>query len=207
MNKLLAACGLATAALLASAPASAIDVTISPSAQHIDVGGTATVSVSISGLGDEILSAFDLNLLYDAAVLQFGSVDSDGAFGALGGSFGADPLWAADTGTAGDLGFQASALVDDATVAANQSNSFLLFTITLTGLADGKSTFRFGPSLDFERNFVGRDFQTLNLIVGSACISVGTGSCDSDVPEPGTFALLGLGLLGLGLSRRRNAGV
>jgi hypothetical protein len=151
-----------------------------------------------------LIKEFDLNLLYDAAVLQFGSVDSDGAFGALGGSFGADPLWASDTGTAGDLGFQASALVDDATVAANQSNSFLLFTITLTGLADGKSTFRFGPSLDFERNFVGRDFQTLSLLVGSACISVGTGTCDTDLPEPGSFALLGRGLIGLGLSRRRS---
>ena len=82
MNKLLAACGLATAALLASAPASAIDVTISPSAQHIDVGGTATVTVSISGLGNEILSAFDLNMVYDGEILQLASANGDGAFGA-----------------------------------------------------------------------------------------------------------------------------
>ncbi len=41
--------------------------------------------------------------------------------------------------------------------------------------------------------------------LGSFDIDVECRDCEQQAPEPGTLALLGLGMLGLGLSRRRRA--
>lgn len=49
------------------------------------------------------------------------------------------------------------------------------------------------------------EFTASNMCGTEACIGRFKFSANSSVPEPGTLALLGLGLLGLGLRRRRRA--
>lgn len=192
MKKLLASLALGVGAL-AALPAAAMPViSFTPSSQHVNVGETVMIDVSISGLGAEILSAFDLNFMYSSAVLSFGLVDSSSVQAQLGGGYGTPPLWF-ESLVNGDLEFQADALPnDDDTIAANQADSFLLFHFELTGAADGVTIFGLGPDPDFERNFVGRRFETLEMQIGNACVAVGTGQCN--VPEPSSYALVGLAL-------------
>ena len=105
------------------------------------------------------------------------------------------------------VGIQAYSLLDDATLAAGQADSFLLGTFTMHGAADGVTNIAFGPDPDFQRNFVGLDALSLDVQLGSACIAVGSGSCGGgNAPEPASLALVGLALLAAvaaGRSRRR----
>jgi hypothetical protein len=196
MKHLLSGAALAAAALCASAPASAAIVfSFSPSATQIAVGDSVSIETTISGLGDEILSAFDLNFVYDPAILDWTLITYFGA------NLGTTTIGVMDNRLPnGNLGFDDSSLDDDMTLAASQANTFLLFKFTLKGTADGATTFTLGPSLDFERNFVGLGFESLNVDVGSVCIAVGTGSCV--VPEPASFGLAGIALLAAGATSR-----
>lgn len=191
MKKTLASIALACAALVSALPSqAAIVVSLVPSATHINVGESVTVAVNVSGLGSEIVSAYDLKLLFAPSVLGAGSITQ---FLAEFGGFGN-----ISSGASFGTGFVAANLVsflDDPTLAADQSDAFTLLSLGFTGLADGTSSLSFGLDPDYERNVVGLDFATLNAAFGSICIEVGNGQCT--VPEPSTYALLGAALAGM----------
>lgn len=200
INKTLSALALAAGAMLVSAPASAdVIISFSPSATHLNVGDSVTIDMSISGLlGTEILSAFDFNALWNSSVASWT------VFSVIPGcsQLGVDAICDIDTIASNNLGAQGSAFISDDDLAAFQPDSFLIAQFTLQGVADGVTTFTLGTDLDFERNFVGRDFSTLDVDVLSACIAVGEGSCDNRVPEPASFGLAGLALLAAGAAGR-----
>lgn len=193
MKKLIASLVLVMGTILSATPASAaIVVSFSPSSQHVNVGDVVTVDVNISGLGGEILSAYDVNVLFNSTVLGgFQSISMNSAeFGGLpdlyfSGSF--------DTGNNGSIG--GSLLLDDDLAAIQTDDTFTFLTFGFTALLDGVSSLTFGPDPDFERNVVGRDFLTLDASFGSACIAVGSGVCNT-VPEPASYSLFGLALAG-----------
>ncbi|NRF67659.1 hypothetical protein HLB44_11750 [Aquincola sp. S2] len=200
MKKLIASCGFVLGTLLSAAPAGAVPVlSFTPSSTHINVGDSVTIDATVSGLGAEILSAYDLNFTYDPALLNWQVITQfispfNVNFSAISGF---------DNVVQGDLGFFLNSLDTDADLAANQPDSFLLFRFTLQGMTDGVTTFTLGPDLDFDRNFVGLDAQTLDLLIGTACVAVGTGQCRIVLPEPPVYALLGLALAAAALTRTR----
>jgi MYXO-CTERM domain-containing protein len=195
LKKTFTALALAAGAMVASAPASAaLSLTFTPASSHINVGDSVFIDVSITGLGAEILSGYDLNFLFNSSVLTTSSVT---AFPVLGASLGLNQVV-----SAGDIALDDSSLEDDATLLASQADDLLLFTFLMTGVADGVTSFALGADADFERNVLGLNAESLNVNVGSACIAVGTGSCDNRVPEPASFGLAGLALLAAGVAGR-----
>ncbi|EHR70351.1 PEP-CTERM motif protein [Burkholderiales bacterium JOSHI_001] len=201
MKTILSSVALAAAALCASVPAAAAPVlSFSATSNAIGVGGSTTITATLSGLGADILSGYDLTFVYNPAVLQLNVI---GLNGFLGSSLGATL-----TGGPGAYGLDDASVDSDLTLAANQADSFTMFTFDLVGLANGATTFTLGASPDFDRNFLGfadvnGDPQPLNVDVGSICIAVGTGSCDNRVPEPASYGLAGVALLAAGIAGRR----
>ena len=206
MKKHLISLAVAACTCLAAVPASAsISFTFSTADNHVAVGESTTVNFYINGLDSEVLSAFDLNFTWGAGLLGLNSWTFAPGVGQLGAGAG----YFEDSPVAGNFGVQAWSLLSDGDLAASQANSFLLGSFEVQGLADGKTTFTLGNSPDFDRNFVGLDFASLDVDVGSLCVSVGSGNCTTaPIPEPGTAALmlLGLGAVG-GWARRRKSAV
>jgi hypothetical protein len=182
----------------AAAPARAALIYISPAQQHVNVGDTVSVDIFISGLAGEIVSGWDLNVLFNDTILQATDLVFDLA------NFMDDPDFDAiyDFSFApGDVDSFMVSFLSDADLALRQAEPLRLFTISFLALTDGVSLLNFGSDPDFELNVVGRNGQSLNLQPRGACISVGQGQCVARVPEPSSMWLLSLA--GLMLLRRR----
>jgi MYXO-CTERM domain-containing protein len=207
MKTLVATCLSLSLGLTASVASAGVIMKFSPATQHIEVGETVQVELRISGLDAEVLSAFDLNFVYDASLLKFQQVTTQGADEALAASSGVAPLIALDSVVDGNIGIQGTAFVDDATLAAGQADAFTLFRFDLLGLDNGSTSFTLGTDPDFERNIVGLNFLTLSdVVIEAACVAVGTGNCANGtaLPEPGT-AGLAMAALAAAVTRRRRA--
>jgi len=204
MKKLLNAIALAVATLGASTAANAgIVLSFTPSSSHVDVGQDVTITASISGLGPEVLSGFDLNFVYTPALLDWQLITFFG--GVLGPHHDSGAGEPSGGGVVnGNIGYWGNSLEDDSYLQANQADSFDLFQFTLRGKVDGTTDFTLGPDADFNRLFVGLNFGTLDVSIGSACIAVGNASCDGNpVPEPASFGLAAIALLTAGAASRR----
>jgi opacity protein-like surface antigen len=200
MKKFCALALAAAAALSMAAPASAgIEVRMLPQTLNVNVGDTFQIDLQISGLGDEILSAYDLNVLFNGGLAGYHDAVFSNALGPV-----SDPLFAPEAtdnpGNTGLLGF--SELLDD-DLAAIQPDTVVFVSLSYTALSQGAAFFTWGADPDFQRNVVGRDALTLDASFFGTCVAIGDASCDNRVPAPATFGLAGLALLGAGLTSRR----
>lgn len=191
----IAVCG----ATLVPTPARAIVISMDPLVSVVNEGDSFGVDIWVSGLErrqDEIVSAFDLDVLFRGSIL--------GATGFTFSSELGDPDDPDEviTGFSSSFGYAdifAVSFLSDNLLAAGQGNRVLLGQLWFDALREGVTLLSFGDDPQFGRNIVGRDALSLDPVLAIPSITVVRAS----VPEPGTLALLGLGLLGLAICKRR----
>ena len=213
LKPLCAALALATAGMSSAQAAPMLSIT--PAQQNVAVGDVATVDIVISGLSgiNEIVSGFSLRVDFNTGLLEYFNGDLAPGVIALGGDPN-DPFGSVLFGFSTiPAGGDATSTLTDAELDALQGDSFTLMTLAFKGLAQGVSFLAFGS--DSDRLVTGRLDSpggiagVLNLDYRGACIAVGDAVCPNQVPEPASYGLAGLALLGCGLAttrRRRQSG-
>jgi len=175
--------------LLATFSASASPILeFRPGAQPASIGSTVAVGVYATGLKDQLVGAYQLSVAWNPDLLGFDSVIFD--------SYLDSPLSIQNSVvSAGDVNVSEVSL----DLLTNQIglSEFRLFGLTFTTLADGTSPLHFSSG-GLLSDFFGKamEFSTTD---GSITIS----AKEPSLLEPGTLTLLGLGLLGFGLTRRK----
>ncbi|WP_428505945.1 cohesin domain-containing protein [Roseateles sp.] len=197
--KLLATAASALALAMSSAHAAPV-VSLSPSNSSQMIGGTFSLDVKISGLGSEIVSAFDLNIYFDPAQLKAVSYSLGSG---LGGSWTEEPpivpsINSFDLFAYSNLVVPGDPGTDDLLAAAQDDDSFVMMTLNFEAVGAGVSQVWFGTGPN-ERDLVGRNEAFLiDVQFQGACVAVnsltgGNNEC-RQVPEPSSYALLGLSL-------------
>jgi len=179
-----------------AAPANAIQIVVTPPLDTAVVGGTLDFDVRVEDLGEEIVAAFDLDFVFDPAVLAFKGLAFGASFGGAAGSFSGY-----DTPAPGLVDFFLFSILPDDVLAAAQGGSALLARLSFTGLAPGSSPMSvLAPGDDPFFALDGREAAALELAaIGSALAVVEA----RPVAEPGALALLGIGLLAIAVAVRR----
>ena len=183
-----ACAALAAGLLLAGAqPAQAIGVTVQGAPATITAGDNFLVDIVVTGIVDEIITAWDIDVAFDGGLLTNDFVTfNDFPFG------GVDSIFEAFTDPGLTDAFMVS-LLADADVRALQcpgdvcGPTLLLAQLAFTATADGV------PEIGLVNWGLANDVKCADNLQCYPAL----------IPEPQALALLGLGLVGLALLRRR----
>ncbi len=183
------------ALLLMPAAAGAISIGFSPGSQTVGLGNSAFVDVTISDLAGEVVSAYDLDVAYDPAILTA----TDVVFGPLlGDEFFFEVFNDFDLSGSGVVDFAQLSLLSDFELASMQPDAFVLATIEFDAIGEGTSSLDFVAPLEIR----GLGGSTLDVDPASGSVTV-----PAPIPEPITMLAVGLSITGLGgyIRKRRRA--
>jgi hypothetical protein len=181
---------IAAVSAVANQPALAVTIGFSPASQTVGPGDPVLVEVVVSDLGGEIVSAYDLDVTYDASVLSATGV----TFGLLlGDELLFEVLNASDVSVPGLVDFAQVSLLSDAELAALQSDPFTLATLEFDAIGVGTSPLVF----DAFNDITGRNALVLDVDPESGSVTV--------IPEPHSALVFALGafVVGTAVARKR----
>jgi len=195
-GQVLACLAVAGLGLAFAAPAHAIQIVVTPPIGTTVVGGRLAYDVRVDDLGDEIVAAFDLDFVFDPAVLTFNGLIFGPSFGGAADSFSGF-----DTSAPGLVDFFLFSILSDDVLAAAQGGSALLARLSFTGLAPGSSPMNV-PGQEDDPFFAldGREASGLELAAIGSALAVVT---ERKIAEPGALTLLAIGLLAIAVTVRR----
>jgi len=172
-------------------------LSLTPSSTTVaSTSGTLTFDLSISGLGDlssKSLGDYDFDLSFDTSKLGFVS-------GLFGSELGFTVFDVMDDSTSGILNLAQLSLEDPANLNTTQPGSFSLASLTFSffDLLPGQST-----AINFGTIYSLGDENGDPLTVSASGAVIINPSNTVPVPEPMTLALMGLGALGIRMTRRQ----
>lgn len=172
-------------------------ISFDPGAQSVGLGDPAMVDLRVSGLGDDILTGFEISVSFDDSILDFQSFDFGTGLDLFGlGINLEDVVPGGNIVTVAELSFDL-----DADLMIFQDNDFVLGTFTFDTLSVGTSPLDVSfASLSGEYDFFGVP-KELGAVSQPGSITV---TAPAVIPVPAAIWLFGSGIIGLiGFSKRR----